>query len=256
MIKCMKTLGIIPSRYASTRFPAKPLADIDGKSMLLRVWEQCTKSIELDEIVIATDDQRIYDHVIDFGGKVLMTRPDHQSGTDRCGEVLQKYKDKGIELDIVVNIQGDEPLLNPNQIDALVRFLKSESKADLASQFKLSSEPEIATNPNIVKVVTSLGGRALYFSRSPIPFFRNPINISYKKHIGLYAYRADALKTICGLSSTQLEQTESLEQLRWLEHDLNIYMQETTYENKGVDSPEDLEEIIRMLNNRSIEGEG
>ena len=252
----MKTLGIIPSRYASTRFPAKPLADIAGKSMLLRVWEQCSKSIELDEVVVATDDQRIYDHVIDFGGQVMMTSLDHQSGTDRCGEVLQAYKDKGVEIDVVVNIQGDEPLLNPNQIDNLVRFIKSQSKADLASQFKLSTESNIASNSNVVKVVTSLGGRALYFSRSPIPFFRNQTNIPYKKHIGLYAYRAKALETICGLTSTQLEQTESLEQLRWLEHDLSIYMQETTYENKGVDSPEDLEEIIRILNNRSIEGEG
>ncbi len=252
----MKTLGIIPSRYSSTRFPAKPLADIAGKSMLLRVWEQCSKSMELDEVIVATDDQRIYDHVIDFGGQVIMTSPDHQSGTDRCGEVLQAYKDKGVEIDVVVNIQGDEPLLNPNQIDDLVRFIKSQSKADLASQFKLSTESNIASNPNVVKVITSLGGRALYFSRSPIPFFRNQTNIPYRKHIGLYAYRAKALKTICGLTSTQLEQTESLEQLRWLEHDLSIYMQETTYENKGVDSPEDLDEIIRILNNRSIEGEG
>ena len=251
----MKTLGIIPSRYASTRFPAKPLAEIAGKSMLFRVWEQCSKTLELDELIVATDDQRIYDHVVDFGGKVMMTSPSHQSGTDRCGEVLQSFSDKNVRFDIVVNIQGDEPLLEPNQIDDLVRFIKSQSKADLASQFKLSADTEVASNANIVKVVTSLGGRALYFSRSPIPFFRNKTNIPYKKHIGLYAYRASALRTICGLSATKLEQTESLEQLRWLEHDLNIYMQETAYENRGVDSPEDLKEIIRILNNRSVEGE-
>ncbi len=208
----MKTLGIIPSRYASTRFPAKPLVEIAGKSMLYRVWEQCSKSVELDEIIVATDDQRIYDHVIDFGGKVMMTSVSHQSGTDRCGEVLHTFGEKGLQFDIVVNIQGDEPLLNPNQIDDLVRFIKSQSNADLASQFKLLSDFDIETNPNMVKVVTSLSGRALYFSRSSIPFFRNQTNIPYKKHIGLYAYRAEALKTICGLSSTQLEQTESLEQ--------------------------------------------
>lgn len=251
----MKTLGIIPSRYASTRFPAKPLADIAGKSMLFRVWEQCSKSNELDELVVATDDQRIFDHVISFGGKVVMTSTEHQSGTDRCGEVLEHYKEQAVPFDIVVNIQGDEPLLNPKQIDDLILFLKSQPNADLASQFKLISDTNFASNSNNVKVVTSLSGRALYFSRSGIPFFRNETNQPYKKHIGLYAYRSKALLKICNLSPTALELTESLEQLRWLENDLNIYMQETSFENKGVDAPEDIDEIVQILNNRSIERE-
>lgn len=252
----MKTLGIIPSRYASTRFPAKPLADIAGKSMLQRVWEQCVLSEELDTLFVATDDQRIFDHVLSFGGKVLMTSDEHQSGSDRCGEVLDQLEQKGHSFDIVVNIQGDEPMLNPNQIDDLIRFLRDRPEADLASQYKTTNDPSFAEDPNCVKVVTALNSKALYFSRSAVPYFRNKTNAGIKKHIGLYAYKTQALKRICKLSPSLLEKTESLEQLRWLENDLSIFMQETEFENKGVDTPEDLIALVKLLNDRPIEGEG
>ena len=156
----MKTLGIIPSRYASTRFPAKPLADIAGKSMLQRVWEQCSLSQQLDEVFVATDDDRIYEHVLSFGGKVCMTDSNHQSGTDRCGEVYRLLEEEGKLFDIIVNIQGDEPLLNPKQINDLVLFLKNTAEADLASQYKVLADTKLAENPNVVKVVTSLSGKA------------------------------------------------------------------------------------------------
>ncbi|MDG1298140.1 MAG: 3-deoxy-manno-octulosonate cytidylyltransferase [Saprospiraceae bacterium] len=252
----MKTLGIIPSRYASTRFPAKPLADIAGKSMLQRVWEQCALSKELDALFVATDDQRIFDHVLSFGGKVLMTSEAHQSGSDRCGEVLDQLEQKGHSFDIIVNIQGDEPMLNPTQIDDLIRFLGDRPKADLASQFKRTNDLSFGEDPNCVKVVTALNSKALYFSRSAVPYFRNETNAGIKKHIGLYAYKTEALKRICKLSPSLLEKTESLEQLRWLENDLSIFMQETEFENKGVDTPEDLKALVKLLNDRSIEGEG
>jgi 3-deoxy-manno-octulosonate cytidylyltransferase (CMP-KDO synthetase) len=248
----MKTLGIIPSRYASTRFPAKPLADIAGKSMLQRVWEQCSLSQQIDELIVATDDDRIYEHVLSFGGKVCMTDTNHQSGTDRCGEVYRLLEEEGKLFDIIVNIQGDEPLLNPKQINDLVLFLKNTAEADLASQYKVLGDAKLADNPNLVKVVTSLSGKALYFSRSPIPYFRSSTDLPFKKHIGLYAYKAEALERICSLGASILERTESLEQLRWLENDLGIYMQETEFENIGVDTPEDLEAIVKLLNNGSI----
>ena len=243
----MKTIGIIPARYGSTRFEAKPLADILGKSMVQRVWEQCKKSGLLDEVIIATDDQRIYDHAVSFGAQVRMTKVDHQSGTDRCAEVLSLLEKEGFSPELLVNIQGDEPLINPRQIDDLVSFVYSRAEIELASQYRIIEDSTLIASPNTVKVVTSDTDRALYFSRSVIPFERKAIGVEVKKHVGMYAYRAKVLKAIAALEPSKLELTESLEQLRWLANDFQIYMTSTDYPTIGVDTPEDLEKVEHIL---------
>lgn len=243
----MKTIGIIPARYGSTRFEAKPLADILGKSMIQRVWEQCQQSKFLDELIIATDDQRIFDHASSFGAHVRMTKVNHQSGTDRCAEVLTLLEGEGILPEILVNIQGDEPLINPLQIDDLCAFISSRAEIQLASQYRLINDRELIDSPNTVKVVTSASGKALYFSRSVIPFERNAVGLELKKHVGMYAYRSQALKQIAALEPANLERTESLEQLRWLANDFEIYMSPTSYPTIGVDTPEDLERVAKLL---------
>ena len=238
----MKILGVIPARYASSRFPGKPLADILGKSMIERVYLQAKQAKSLAEVIVATDNNKIYQHVVDFGGEACLTKETHPSGTDRCGEVLAKNPN----YDAVVNIQGDEPLINPEQIEQLAQALING--ASIATLCKGIDNEEEKLSPNVVKVVKSLQHKALYFSRSSIPFNReNNNDVSYFKHIGLYAYTAQSLKQIVNLKSSALEQTEMLEQLRWLENDLEISVLETPYNSIGVDTPEDINKILTLL---------
>ncbi len=236
----MKVLGIIPARFASTRFPGKPLAEIDGKSMIMRVYDQAKKVNALHTVVVATDDQRIFDHVTAAGGAVMMTAGTHQSGTDRCGEILQLLND---HFDVVVNIQGDEPFIQPVQIEKLIHAF-ADAETEIATLAKSIFHTTEIQNPHVVKVVFNMQHRALYFSRSVIPFPRNDSG-RYFKHIGLYAYRSAILKKIVALPQTQLEKTESLEQLRWLENGYSITVVETDIDTTGIDTPEDLANLIK-----------
>jgi len=237
----MKIVGIIPARYASTRFPGKPLALIKGKPMIQRVYEQALKS-KLDAVVIATDDVRIADAVMDFGGQYVMTSPNHRSGTDRCCEALDLLKTK---YDAVVNIQGDEPFIDPKQIDLLVDLILRDD-TPLASLAKRIDDADELFSPNAVKVVVNQEGNALYFSRNPIPFMRNVDRDEwlakgrFYKHIGIYAYKADVLHQVAHMEPSALEQAESLEQLRWLENGLAIRMALSDAENISIDTPDDL----------------
>ena len=238
----MNIIGIIPSRYNSTRFPGKPLVDIGGKSMIQRVYEQTQKVRSFSKIIVATDDVRIEEHVKSFGGDVIMTSTEHQSGTDRCGEVVRKLKEN---YDIVVNIQGDEPFIQPEQLEKLITTFDDVNTQIATLAIKLKNSEDIFS-PNIVKVVFSVSGNALYFSRNPIPFNRNAerenwVNTtSYYKHLGIYAFRSDILRKINTLQQSTLEKAESLEQLRWLENDFKIKLVETDIDTIGVDTPEDL----------------
>lgn len=237
----MKIVGIIPARYASTRFPGKPLALIKGKPMIQRVYEQALKS-KLDAVVIATDDVRIADAVMDFGGQYVMTSPNHRSGTDRCCEALDLLKTK---YDAVVNIQGDEPFINPKQIDLMVDLIVRDDTS-LASLAKRIDDADELFSPNAVKVVVNQEGNAMYFSRNPIPFMRNVDRDEwlakgrFYKHIGIYAYKADVLHQVAHMEPSALEQAESLEQLRWLENGLAIRMALSDAENISIDTPDDL----------------
>jgi 3-deoxy-manno-octulosonate cytidylyltransferase (CMP-KDO synthetase) len=244
----MKILGIIPSRYESSRFPGKPLIDIAGKSMIQRVYEQSLKSNLINELVVATDDQRIFDHVESFGGNVMMTSNAHTSGTDRCGEVVEKYTD----FDIIINIQGDEPLIRPEQLDELLVAFKN-SDVKLATLIKKMSSIEDVLNPNRIKVVLDKDKNGVYFSRSPIPFIANTDKsewlqkADFWKHIGIYAWRSDVLSKIIALPKTELEQQESLEQLRWIYNGYKIATVETEIETPNVDAPEDLKKVLSLL---------
>ena len=239
----MKVLGVIPARYASSRFPGKPLVDIQGKTMIQRVYEQAMKAKSLSKVIVATDDERIFNHVKSFKGEVMMTSDVHQSGTDRCAEVINQLSSEA--FDAVVNIQGDEPFINPSQIDSVVEVLKKEQFM-IATLVKRVHTEGVIHNPNIVKAVFSSEGKALYFSRSPIPYLRNiPTDEwlskgEFYKHIGLYAYKSSVLKEIALLPPSRLEQLESLEQLRWLENGYAIGIAETDLETIGIDTPEDL----------------
>ncbi len=238
----MKIIGIIPARYASTRFPGKPLADINGKSMIRRVYEQASKAPSLSKVVVATDDKRIYDHVKEWGGEVEMTSVNHPSGTDRCIEVLKRQNET---YDVLINIQGDEPFIDPSQIEMLSNSFNNK-ETQITSLAKKIGEKEELFNPNNVKVVIGESGKALYFSRAVIPFVRGVKSDDYLehanfyKHIGLYAYRTDILREIGELPIAKLEKIESLEQLRWLSADYKIDMKITEIEALSVDTPEDL----------------
>ncbi len=243
-----RILGIIPARYASSRFPGKPLVMINGKTMIQRVYEQCSRSKSLSAVVVATDDSRISDAVKAFGGAVIMTDPNHQSGTDRCFEALAKSDGS---YDYAINIQGDEPVISPKQIDLLAGLLNG--KTEIATLVKRLKDESELFDPNVVKVVFSKNHRALLFSRSTIPHMRNvPENDwltkgQFFKHIGIYAYRSDILKEITELNQSKLELAESLEQLRWLEHGYSIKIAETQYESIGIDTPADLEKLKGLL---------
>jgi len=241
----MKILGIIPARYGSTRFPGKPLVDIDGKTMVQRVYEQAKSCTNLTDVIVATDDERIFNEVVRFGGKVAMTANTHQSGTDRCAEVVNSLNEN---YDVVINIQGDEPFINPEQIKQLFNCF-TDSKTQIATLVKKISNPEDLFNENKVKAVLDKNNFALYFSRNPIPYFRgepkeNWLNKhAYFKHIGIYGYQIAVLKEITQLNPSSLELTEGLEQLRWLENGYNIKVAETELEAIAIDTPEDLEKL-------------
>ncbi|MES2798415.1 MAG: 3-deoxy-manno-octulosonate cytidylyltransferase [Bacteroidota bacterium] len=243
----MKVLGVIPARFGSSRFPGKPLIDLKGKTMIQRVYEGAAKSTLIKELIVATDDQRIYDEVIRFGGKAEMTSSHHPSGTDRCAEVFEKHPD----FDVVINIQGDEPLVDFRQIDQLLEAFKNEN-VKIATLATRSISNEDLLNPNRIKVVVNHQNSALYFSRSCIPNFQNAsVEIAatypFLRHIGLYAFRGNVLKELTALLPTELEKTESLEQLRWLYYGYPISVIETTIETPNIDTTEDLEKVLSLL---------
>ena len=243
----MKTVGIIPARYGSSRFPGKPLAMIKGKTMIQRVCEQTWKS-KLDDVVVATDDIRIADEVLKFGGKYVMTDPRHQSGTDRCCEALEILEE---HYDAVINIQGDEPFIDPQHINLLVDMI-SRDDTQLASLVKRIDDEEELFGSNKVKVVMDKSGNALYFSRNPIPYMRNVAREKwlqkgcFYQHLGIYAYKAATLRQIATMQPTALELAESLEQLRWLENGLSIRMAIVEAGSLAIDSPADLAKAIEM----------
>lgn len=247
----MKTIGVIPARYESSRFPGKPLVDIHGKSMIQRVYEQCLAANSLDDVYVATDDERIYKHVLSFCGKAEMTSTTHTNGTERCEEVLSKLNDE--EIAIVINIQGDEPFISPNQIDLLVDLFSQYQETEIGTLIKKIEDNETLTNPNTPKVVFTPTFDALYFSRNTIPYQRDSDpstwleNHNYYKHIGIYGYTAKALHEIVELQETPLEKTEKLEQLRWLEKGYRIKVAETSHETIGIDTPDDLERVIELM---------
>ena len=243
----MKVLGIIPARYGSSRFPGKPLIDLKGKTMIQRVYEGAKKSTLLSDVIVATDDQRIVDEVKRFGGNVLLTKESHPSGTDRCGEIASQYTD----IDVIVNIQGDEPLVDYRQLDALISAF-DDAKTKIATLGIKDVTLEDINNTNRIKIVVDHKQNALYFSRSAIPNFANtkgnPLDMyPFFRHIGLYAYRASVLKELVELQPTKLETIESLEQLRWLYYGYSIRVVETTIETPNIDVPEDVKKVIEFL---------
>ncbi len=243
-------VGIIPARYASTRFPGKPLIDIMGKSMLQRVFEQATKSPSLNKVVVATDDQRIYDHVKSFDGDVVMTSASHPSGTDRCMEALKKL---GGNYQYIINIQGDEPFIEPDQIDELAGVLRVDT-TELATQMIAVDSHEMLFDRGEVKIVLNNKSEALYFSRMAIPFIKGAdekewhVRHRYYRHVGMYAYRKDILEKITQLPVSSLEKAESLEQLRWIENGYKIKCVITKYESHCIDTPGDVEKVLRLIN--------
>lgn len=250
----MNFLAVIPARYASTRFPGKPLALLGGKPVVQRVYEQVAGV--LDDAVVATDDERIRDAVLAFGGKVEMTSPDHRSGTDRCREAYEKVcAREGREYDVVVNVQGDEPFIHPSQLETVMRCFNDPSTdiATLVKPFSKADGLAALENPNSPKVVLDAQSRALYFSRSVIPYLRGVpreewlARHTFYKHIGLYAFRSEVLRTVTALPQSPLELAESLEQLRWLENGYRIGVGVSDRETVGIDTPEDLARAEEFL---------
>jgi len=238
-------LGVLPSRWGSTRFPGKPLHIIAGKPLIQHVWERCQKCSKLDDIIVATDDERIRDVVLAFGGKVAMTSPDHPTGTDRIAEAVQAVP----QATHVVNIQGDEPLIDPALIDELATAMATDATLDMATAANpLDPADPAVQDPNVVKVALALDGRALYFSRSALPFFRNPVQgLPVLRHKGIYAYQRSFLERFITWPPSPLEKAESLEQLRALENGATIKVLITTDTSPGVDTPEQALEIERLL---------
>jgi 3-deoxy-manno-octulosonate cytidylyltransferase (CMP-KDO synthetase) len=232
-------LAIIPARYDSSRFPGKPLAGIHGKPMIERVYDAVRNAHIFDHIVVATDDNRIFNAVESFGGNVMMTSQSHRSGTDRCIEIVEKFNAMNHHFDIVVNIQGDEPGIRKEQIQKVIQGFNNP-KVEIVSLYKKIEKEEEIRSPNVVKCVFSNTGNALYFSRLPIPYQRNMDVSCYYKHIGIYAYRNLTLRKIKTLKASSLEVSESLEQLRWLQNDISIQLLETNFETRGIDTPDDL----------------
>lgn len=243
----MKHIAIIPARYASTRFPGKPLAILGGKTVIQRVYEQAVSV--LSEAWVATDDERIYQTVKEFGGRAVMTRADHKSGTDRIEEASEIIN---TNADVIINIQGDEPFVQPSQIKALIQLFDN-AETQIGTLGKRFDSIEAVCNPNSPKIVTDKQGFALYFSRSIIPYVRGVENkewlnhFPYLKHLGLYAYRRDVLRQITQLPQSSLEKAESLEQLRWLENGYRIRVGLTDVETVGIDTPEDLQRAEEFL---------
>lgn len=242
-------IGIIPARYASTRFPGKPLIEIEGKTMIQRVYEQASKSAALDMIVVATDDIRIANHVRSFKGNVVLTDASHESGTDRCWDA---FKQVNGDFDYVINIQGDEPFIDPSQIDLLAETLKS-GEAELATLIIPVDNHEVLFDKGEVKVVLNDQMEGLYFSRMVIPFIKGVPESewhqhhSYFRHVGMYAYRKDVLEAVTKLPVSSLEKAESLEQLRWLEAGYKIRCAITQFDSHCIDTPEDVEKVLRLM---------
>lgn len=239
----MKVLCVIPARYASTRLPGKPLSMIAGKPMIQHVYERACQAEMPDEVVVATDNELVEKAVLDFGGKAVMTSPDHPSGTDRLAEVALMYPD----VDVIVNVQGDEPMIPPEVIDNLAQVFANEADLNMATM-KVEMEEADYDNPAAVKVVTDLNGNALYFSRSLMPYPRNkPEGYKVFKHVGIYAYRRNFLLKYAALAPTPLEKAESLEQLRALENGYKIKVLESNFKGIGVDTPEDLAAVNALF---------
>ena len=238
----MNVLGVIPARYHSTRLPGKPLLMIGAKPMIQWVYEAAKTAALIDELVVATDDQRIYDTIVGFGGKAEMTAADHPTGTDRLAEVAQRY-----QTELVVNIQGDEPLIKGTVIDSIIKPLLEDPGLPMSTAKVRLTDPEQIKESSVVKVITAENGDALYFSRSPIPYPRNAGQAVYWKHIGLYGYRKEFLLKYIALPQSQLELAESLEQLRVLANGYRIKVVEVEQDSVGVDTPEDLARVRALL---------
>lgn len=243
----MKILGIIPARFASSRFPGKPLVEINGKSMIQRVYEQALKAKSLQRVIVATDDARILNHVLEFGGDAVMTSSSHPTGTDRCFEALEKAGGGVSKYDYAINIQGDEPFIDPDIIDQISGLL--DFKTEIATAVKKIKDYDTLRDPNVVKAVLTIRKQCLYFSRQVVPYVRGYEpdewleHADFYKHIGIYAYRSDVLEQISHIPTSPLENTEKLEQLRWLGYGYKIYSIVTSYESFGIDTKEDLEKI-------------
>jgi 3-deoxy-manno-octulosonate cytidylyltransferase (CMP-KDO synthetase) len=248
----MKTVAIIPARYASTRFPGKPLTKIGGVTMIERVYKQAALAKSLSAVIVATDDMRIADAVKSFGGNVVMTRDDHRSGTDRLAEVAQTHPD----IDVIVNVQGDEPLIDPHTIDSAVKPLLAESQVQMSTIAAPITDPVEINSPDIVKVVLDSNNFALYFSRSPIPHYRDaaPADRTCLAHVGLYVYRRECLLRLAALPATPLEQAECLEQLRALENGIRIKVVTGKYRSIAVDRPMDVVNVERALVQSTADG--
>jgi 3-deoxy-manno-octulosonate cytidylyltransferase (CMP-KDO synthetase) len=245
----MLIIGIIPARYASTRFPGKPLIQINGKSMIQRVYEQAAKSKLMTKIIIATDDDRIAEHAKSFGAEVVITKAEHPSGTDRCFEA---YQLNGQNFDYVLNIQGDEPFLDPEQIDSLAQGCAED--VEIATQMIKCTDHDVLFDKGEVKIILNSNKEAIYFSRNVIPFIKGKDekewhkHFDYYRHVGMYAYRTDILEKITQLKPSALELAESLEQLRWVEYGYKIKCIETSFESHCIDTPEDIEKVMRLMN--------
>ncbi len=242
----MNTIAVIPARYASTRFPGKPLISIGGKTMIERVWERARQAKLVSKVIVATDDERIASVVRSFGGEVALTRADHRSGTERVAEVAAAHK----EAEILVNVQGDMPLIDPAAIDAAIEALREDESVNMATlAVPISNAAEIM-DPNVVKTVVDFDGNALYFSRAPIPWVRDrggPVHAKHLKHLGLYVFRREALLEFATFPQGDLERIEQLEQLRWLENGNRIRVAEIEQESVEVDTPEDVKRVEKML---------
>jgi len=242
----MNTVAVIPARYASTRFPGKPLISIGGKTMIERVWERARQAKLVSKVIVATDDERIASVVRSFGGEVALTRADHRSGTERVAEVAAAHK----EAEILVNMQGDMPLIDPAAIDAAIEALGEDESVNMATlAVPISNAAEIM-DPNVVKTVVDFDGNALYFSRAPIPWVRDrggPVHAKHLKHLGLYVFRREALLEFATFPQGDLERIEQLEQLRWLENGNRIRVAEIEQESVEVDTPEDVKRVEKML---------
>jgi len=259
----MRTLAVLPSRFKATRFPGKPLALIAGQPMIQRVWQAAQTASGVDRVVVATDDERIQSAVLAFGGEVVMTDPDLPSGTDRVAAALEALEET---FDVVINIQGDEPAMHPETIAVLVQLMADHPELPLGTVACPFGSAEEVFNPNAVKVVTNDLGHALYFSRSPIPYVRNsqvfqqdfrpwlrPEQLAlFKRHLGIYAYRPEALRAFTRLAPHPLEQTEMLEQLRALAHGMTMGVAQTPYLSLGVDTPEDVPAVEALLQERGL----
>jgi 3-deoxy-manno-octulosonate cytidylyltransferase (CMP-KDO synthetase) len=250
----MKVFGIIPARYASSRFPGKPLVKIRDKYMIQYVYEGAMKSSSLEKLIVATDDNRIFDAVKSFGGNVMMTSVDHKSGTDRCGEIarLMIENKQADENDIVINIQGDEPFVDPQQLQLIISLFDND-KIEIGTLVRKIKTNKLLFDPNVVKVIINNEGKALYFSRQTLPYVRNADKekwlegADFYEHIGIYAFRLKTLLKVIELPVSKLEKNEGLEQLRWLENAFDVYVKLTEFKAVSIDTPEDLEKLNQFL---------